>query len=1018
VGVNQDIGLNATWKNVSTMKRRQFSFYRTAFFIKFNLLLNRTAKLNNMFKHRLFPAIMMIQLSLVPFSSAQQSWQLISVPTAEEVRAGFRSPPPEYGPNLVWGCNGTMDETVIKRDLDMIRSLGFPAVIIEAGYRMKDPYLSEGWFNTVSLAVREAKQRGMRVWLIDEGKYPSGFAGGKFSTERPDLRMQGLEVARRIRPASGEVLDIELPGDILSAAAFQRGTSSCNILDVSEGRLEWTAPDSGWVILIVRHRFRTSVTRAANNPTGGKDTVNSLCDYLNPEATRQFIAFTHEGYKRHLENEFGKTLMGFRGDEPDYGFIPWTPSITEEFLARKGYDIRPYIATFYLPEPDRDMRMARADYWDVWSALFGENFFRVQADWCEENNVEYMVHMNHEDKMMELVRSGGDYFRNMRHVQIPGVDAIWNQIWMDRVADFPKLASSAAHLNGRPRAMSESFAAYRIHPNVQQGKWVLDHQFARGINLFEIMFFGSSAEGRGRPMGWMASDSFPSLMQYTSRVSWLLSQGRPTARIALYMPTPSMWLGDDKANEITWEIARQLLEHQRDFDFIDEYSLSGGLIRSEGKLVNRSGQSYEAVIVPGASVMSRAAVECLESFSGSGGRVLFIGREPGQLYDSVFTKAGPFAFHGKATLEHSIELTPRILEILPDRDVILEPASGSIKYVHRRLDDAELYFLFNESEADLNCRATLEGTGDIEILDPFSGEVQRLVDFDQGKKGLTFNLGLGPWESRIFLLGHSSTGLVSGTPPDTADECRNMEAFKELTRLDWQPGFKDPGTGDWKKGWFLDGEKAKVLNTSKGMEFFAGPVPAEDASHTVLWTKQAFHGDIRIEYEYTRLDSATRYVNILYLLATGSGAEGYPEDLMKWSDKREIPAMRIYFNHMNLLHISYAAFENTNAEKGNDYIRARRYLPETGAGLRGTDLVPDYFRTGLFLPGEKYRITVIKHGNDLFMNIQSREKEMLCHWDLSGFPAIQEGRIGLRHMGSRDARYRNFIVFQLEHNNQ
>ena len=38
----------------------------------------------------------------------------------------------------------------------------------------------------VRVAVDQAKRRGMRVWIIDEGKYPSGFAGGRaprFNTE-------------------------------------------------------------------------------------------------------------------------------------------------------------------------------------------------------------------------------------------------------------------------------------------------------------------------------------------------------------------------------------------------------------------------------------------------------------------------------------------------------------------------------------------------------------------------------------------------------------------------------------------------------------------------------------------------------------------------------------------------------------------------------------------------------------------------------------------------------------------
>ena len=67
-------------------------------------------------------------------------------------------------------------------------------------------YLSEEWFKAIRTGVLEAKKRGMKVWIIDEGKYPSGFAGGKFSQERPDLRMQALVIGDTIQIKRGEVM--------------------------------------------------------------------------------------------------------------------------------------------------------------------------------------------------------------------------------------------------------------------------------------------------------------------------------------------------------------------------------------------------------------------------------------------------------------------------------------------------------------------------------------------------------------------------------------------------------------------------------------------------------------------------------------------------------------------------------------------------------------------------------------------------------------------------------------------
>ena len=248
-------------------------------------------------------------------------------------------------------------------------------------------------------------------------------------------------------------------------------------------------------------------------------------------------------------------------------------------------------------------------------------------------------------------------------------------------------------------------------------------------------------------------------------------------------------------------------------------------------------------------------------------------------------------------------------------------------------------------------------------------------------------------------------------PSEGYDRPMEEQRFTELLEAQWQEAFFDPCTGNWKDNWRLDGQTARVFNSERGMDFHAGPDAFEDASHAVLWTLDSFEGDVKIEYEYTRLDAATRFVTILFIQATGSGKGVYDEDIMEWAELRDVPAMRTYFNHINTYHISYAAFDNQNDDPEEDYIRARRYMPETGKGLEGTDLLPDaYTRTGFFETGVPHKITVIKSGDRLYMRIAGPEQTRLCYWDTAPFPPITEGRIGLRHMCTRAARYRNFRV--------
>lgn len=697
------------------------------------------------------PVLSLVEGSVISMERASQQ---ISDPSVAEVASNFKEPPAEYSMTFYWGWDGPVTEEVITRDLDTFKAKGVRAVTLEPGYDME--YLTTGWFEMVKVAVEQARIREMKVWLVDEGKYPSGFAGGKFSKESPDLRMQALVLAGRIEVASGQTLSRKLSPETVSVVALNRADNTNQVLDISSGELNWTAPQGDWQVLLVEHQFRSSPTRAVNNPKRGKDTSNSLCDYLDPAATKQFIKFTHEQYKKYVGEEFGKTVLGFRGDEPDYSIrgIPWTPKIFAEFKQRKGYDVRPYVAFFFSrSDLTEQQKRAKADYWDVWSDMFGENFFGVQAKWCAEHDLQYLVHLNHEDKMLDLVRSEGDFFRCMRYVQMPGIDAIWDQIWPGKVSDYPKYASSSAHLFGRPRAFTESFAAYKPAPSVEQAKWVLNHQLVRGINMVEVMFVPASSKGRSGMRGWLATEEFPQVARYLNRACYILSQGRPTAAIALYYPTMSIWLGDKEANDSTLSIMQQLLEHQRDFDVVDDRSI-GELLKLEGSdLVNLSGQRYRAVIVPSTIAMSKAALNRLQEFVKAGGCAVFMASQPSMVVEKTFFKADAPGDLSWALHEPSGKLTDEVLKALPTPSVMLDRSCPAVKYTHRRWRDAELYMFFNESQEKQSCKATLAGSGQMQVWDPTTGDIKPLASASSEQTVVHLTLELEPYGTKFIVIG-------------------------------------------------------------------------------------------------------------------------------------------------------------------------------------------------------------------------------------------------------------------------
>ena len=428
-------------------------------------------------------------LAIIPLLAAvlpaQRPWQQITVPSVRDVAANFREPPHEYGaiqPFMSWnGPDAKERKARIVEDLDRLAANGVFMVNVSPG-RGVPAYLSPEHMDQMKFVVQEAKKRGMKLWLQDESDYPSGFAGGKMIQQYPQLCMQGIVADIHVRVAPGQRFSMPVPPDTLGIMALEttRDQQLRNVIPIpipADGQLKWIVPNEGttpnephydWEVVFVRHIYISSPTRNFNREDGtrAKDGLYSLIDYLDPEATRAFLKITHETYRQAVGDEFGKTVLGFFGDEPDYSIsgTPWTPKLLEEFQTQKGYDLKPYIPQFFAGKLSDEAQRAKADYWDVWSGIFRNSFFGEQADWCAKYNVEYLVHLNHEETMMALVRSEGDYFRDNRYVEVPGIDNL-SQLVPSAVHtpdgtwrinnNFPKIASSAAHLFGKPKVWTE-----------------------------------------------------------------------------------------------------------------------------------------------------------------------------------------------------------------------------------------------------------------------------------------------------------------------------------------------------------------------------------------------------------------------------------------------------------------------------------------------------------------------------------------------------------------------------------
>ena len=239
------------------------------------------------------------------------------------------------------------------------------------------------------------------------------------------------------------------------------------------------------------------------------------------------------------------------------------------------------------------------------------------------------------------------------------------------------------------------------------------------------------------------------------------------------------------------------------------------------------------------------------------------------------------------------------------------------------------------------------------------------------------------------------------------------EQFDKLAKREWKLGLELQPEMNWQDQWTLDGNHCVVGNSSNGLEFQAGPEAGNNAHHGVLWTKESFAGDMKVEFDYTRLDEINRFVCILYFHANGIGEGAYTKDIHEWAHLREEPWMKTYFERMDMLHISFAAFGNDNDEP-DDYLRVRRYPVRPDRDFSQIEVAGTVHNTGLFLPQQTYAVTFVKTTDALGLHVKGADKELYHCWDISTVEPTHDGPFGIRHMWQKHACYNKLKIFTAE----
>ena len=551
----------------------------------------------------------------------------------------FRAPGSEYRGAPFWAWNGKLDPRELRRQIRLMHRMGLGGFFMHSRVGLQTPYLSDEWFACIDACIDEARRLGMRAWLYDEDRWPSGAAGG-FVTRKKKYRMRCLALH-----VMGSTKKFHWDKGVLAAfVASLDGAGARHVRQVTRGKKPPRLRKSR--VLLV---FRVEVHKP--NPWYNGYTY---LDTLNAEAVARFIEVTHEEYRRRCGKHFGRTVRGIFTDEPNYGRVlpagdetslPWTDSLPRTFKKRYGYDIIDYLPCLFFDVEGRSIVPARYHYYDCVTDMFVEAFARQIGRWCDEHGLLHTGHVLHEETLSSQVHAVGSAMRFYEHMQAPGIDVLTEH---SREYDTAKQASSVAHQFGRKWRLSEVYGCTGWDFPFVGHKAVGDWQAALGINLRCQHLAWYTMEGQAKrdyPAGihyqspWW--ESYRAVEDYFARVNVVLTQGEEVRDVLVLHPLESLWLlmrkgwQEDPAvqdfDRMLVRLRDTLLGANIDYDYGDESILARhASVDHSGDLpvIRVRKAAYRVVVVPPMLTLRASTVRLLREFRGIGGTVVFTGKPP------------------------------------------------------------------------------------------------------------------------------------------------------------------------------------------------------------------------------------------------------------------------------------------------------------------------------------------------------------------------------------------------------
>ena len=726
-----------------------------------------------------------------------------------------------------WWPGNALTKADITFQLEQMAKQGMGGVEIMTAFQMYEKgnaeYLSPAHLELMKFAVAEAKRLDIEVAITFGPGWSFGGPWVKPEDQSKVLCIGSVDLTGGIifsdllpiPEAKGESgkEDTGIVMAVVAARVIDNDQLDGNSLTVLTGKvkpgttaMEWEVPSGKWRLMAFWLKRTGQENQAYSGPK-----PSMVIDHFSQSAMQNYCNYLGGILKQAIGSEFGLTVDSFFCDSFEIMPLPnsllWSNDLLKNFKSVIGYDFTKYLPAIWFKIGPQTSRV-RYDLGQFLNDQGLKTMFKIFDDYCAANKVQARI-QPHYRFTEELVQGAGAIARPETEVTTTRFEP---------TADPHKATASGARFYGREIVSAEAYTF--IHPDryrtsLQEMKIATDAFLRDGVTQFYNHGYFASPElhvAPSRDMPWASRIShwntwwkyYHCLTGYVSRSSFLLRQGQLVADVLIYSPQATIWsekalYGTERRVMPYGDLAKTLVANGYDFDIVNDDLLQHRAKFQDGK-VSINSYSYRILLLPAAKVLPIETARAISDFARSGGTVIFLDELPSasaglknadsndlelkKIISGLFESKSKSVFLPEykiitppfvPTQQVPFKLTPplnnqqqNLLDILgkvtpPDLNFAGREQSDGLTFIHKRINDLDVYFVTNLQPNPIATDVTFRVTGKTpQLWDAITGKTgQAVAGFRADASGTTIPLDFEPWESVFFVF---TPGVTTAAP--------------------------------------------------------------------------------------------------------------------------------------------------------------------------------------------------------------------------------------------------------------